>query len=69
MCHWEVAQQSYWWKEGNRTQPEKLRAERGSLTCFRKGKRNPKELALQVQSFMYTKDKNPVRNAPRPSGK
>ena len=41
----------------NRTQPEKLRAERGSLTCFRKGKRNPKELAFQMQSFVYAKDK------------
>jgi hypothetical protein len=41
----------------NRTQPEKLRAERGSLTCFRKGKRNPKELVFQMQSFVYAKDK------------
>ena len=36
---------------------EKLRAERGSLTCFRKGKRNPKELVFQMQSFVYAKDK------------
>lgn len=32
----------------NRSQPERLRAERGSLACFRKSKRNPKELALQM---------------------
>lgn len=42
-----------------RTEPNLRSSEpkRGFLTCFRKGERNPKELALQMQSSMYTKDK------------